>query len=133
MFIVSHKTSFLVNAIGFSKRDNNLLRCIFSLANHPKRSYELTNGSLYDLADIALVNIDDAYGIAAWDALSRIKPDVSVVLVARKVLPDWHCYVVKYPFVASRLLNVLNKVTLKKSAINNLKLRKSFIESKGFF
>jgi hypothetical protein len=113
---MNYKTTCSVTAIGFSKRDSNLLKCIFSLANHPKRSYELSNGSLYDLADIALVNIDDAYGIAAWDAFQKIKPDIPVVMVARKVLPDWHCYLAKYPFVANRLLNVLNKVNLK---VNN--------------
>lgn len=116
---MNDKTICSVKAIGFSKRDNNLLKCIFSLANHPKRSYELSKGSLYDLADIALVNIDDAYGMAAWDALQRIKPDVQVVMVTRKILPNWHCYLVKYPFIASRLLNVLNKINLKKLAINN--------------
>ena len=110
------KITYSVTAIGFSRRDNNLLKCIFGLANHPNRSYELSNGGLYKLADIALVNIDDAYGIAVWDALQRIKPDVPVVMVAREVLPDWHCYLVKYPFIANRLLNVLNKVNLK---INN--------------
>lgn len=100
---------FKVALLGVNKYDQQVLSSIFWLSNNRTRVYR--PASLQEGADIAIV---DTYAEADWQRLRAQYPRLPVVRIGEAV--DTGSYVLSKPFIATRVLRLLDQLTIKEFA-----------------
>ncbi len=113
------KKTYAVAMIGISEAERNVLRNIFKLSQY--RTYSYTAAIPGEVTDILMVDADDARAMAEWrlqkgDAApagssgSSYQPSIPTIMVTREPPPDSKLHYIRRPFVASRVINVLDQV-----------------------
>lgn len=115
------KKTYIVSMIGIANAERNVLRNIFKLSQY--RTYAYSVAVAGEAWDILLVDADDPQAMAEWrhskasdpaTAPGRsYRPTIPAVLVTRDLPPDSRLYYVRRPFVATRVINVLDQVVQK--------------------
>jgi two-component system cell cycle response regulator len=125
---MSNKRIFAVAMIGIPERERHILANIFKLSSYRPRSYELIGNRSEELAEIVLVDADDPSALAEWRALRTAKLDrtrpsakalgrtaIPTVMVTKEKLSDSQSYHIRRPFVATRVLSVLDQMPIEQS------------------
>lgn len=113
---MSGKRTFAVTAIGVADNEHRILKNIFKLSAHRPRTYDLLDGLPDGRTEILIVDGDDDDAIAHWRAFrseSVANGSVPAVLVTHDKASEAHNYILYRPFVASRVLGVLDQVAIK--------------------
>jgi len=113
---MSGKRTFAVTAIGVADNEQRILKNIFKLSLHRPRAYNLLAGMPNDRTEILVVDADDDDAMAHWRAFrseNAANATVPAVLVSRDKDSEAHPYILHRPFVASRVLSVLDQVAIK--------------------
>ena len=108
---MSTKKMFSVAAIGVSDSEHKVLRNIFRLSQHRTRSYALAETSA-TTPDIALLdpNGGSTLQVNAW---REQHPELPTVEICREPPTEAQPYRIRRPFVATRVLSVLDQVVIK--------------------
>ena len=110
---MSNNKSLSVAGIGFSEHDERILKSVMRLSTSRPRSYSLIDIDKQEVADILLVNGDNPDTLERWKAFSARRPEAPTVLVATAPPSNAQYYHVGRPIVASRLIRVLDQVTVQ--------------------
>ena len=109
---MTNKKLFSVAAIGISDVERNVLRNIFRLSQHRVRSYALSDtvASTPDIAlfDFEIPNADSI--LASW---RQRHPSLPILLLTRDLPTDQDPYRIRRPFVATRVLSMLDQIVIK--------------------
>lgn len=114
---MSSQRTFRIGLIGFPEKEQNVLQSIFWLSKTRPRIYTLANVKERQKPEILMVNADDERAMGAWKEYQKREGESSsapAVMVTRD--KDVECeenYVHHTPFVASRLLKMLDQVTIR--------------------
>jgi len=123
---MTSKKTYAVTMVGISGSERHVLTNIFRLSLYRPHSYTLATPD--DPTEILMVDADDAQAMAEWrtfrgDGLSRpafagaaSKPKIPTVMVTKEKLPDSLPYYIRRPFVATRVLSVLDQLVDKELA-----------------
>ena len=121
---MSSKKTFAVAMIGIPEHECNILKNIFKLSLYRDRTYIIATAD--EPSQIVLVNADDPGALAEWQALHDesalaaaearpgVPPPLPAVMIARDNPPAETPYHIRRPFVASRVLKVLDQLTSNK-------------------
>jgi twitching motility two-component system response regulator PilG len=122
------KRTVAVAMIGIPEYERHILLNIFKLSSYRPRSYALFNGASEKPAEILMVDADDPKAIAEWRALgvggtgttrttfggeNRTKPAIPTIMVTKEKLVDSLPNYIRRPFVATRVLSVLDQVPIE--------------------
>lgn len=111
---MSDKKSFTVALIGIPENERNVLKNIFKLSLY--RSYSYTLGSVGEPIQILMVDAENPDAMAEWRSfklspLNEGSPSPLLsVMVAKDQLASQFPYTLRRPFVATRVLSVLDQV-----------------------
>ncbi|TVR64605.1 MAG: response regulator [Candidatus Competibacteraceae bacterium] len=118
---MSDKKTFMVAMIGVPDHERNVLKNIFKLSLYRANTYTLA--SIDEQGHILIVDADDAAAMAQWRALhgdakpssstnpgATTPPPISVVMVTREKLTTDFPHYIHRPFVATRVLGILDQV-----------------------
>lgn len=108
--------------IGIADAERNVLRNIFKLSQYRAHSYVAAIPG--EATDILMVDADDPQAMAEWRQSKdkttsagspgkSYRSTVPIVLVTKELPPDSILYYVRRPFVATRVINVLDQVVQK--------------------
>lgn len=107
---MNDKKTFNVTALGLTDSDRKILKNIFRLSLHRTRSYQLAEPGT-GMPDMVLVN---AQGLEpAEQALEQRYTELPRVEVRQDQSTDAESYRIKRPFVATRVLGVLDQVVIQ--------------------
>ena len=108
---MSNKKIFSVAAIGISNIERNIMRNIFRLSQHRVRSYTLLDSEAAT-PDIALVDAESGNTglLAQW---REHHPELPTVAITRDAPTEQNPYRIRRPFVATRVLSVLDQIVIK--------------------
>jgi two-component system cell cycle response regulator len=120
---MNSKKTFAVGMIGIPESERHVLRNIFKLSQYRGRTY--IPASLDEPSEILMVDADDPGALAEFKKLGgentggptvsigRIsKSPIPTIMVTKERLPDNLPYFVRRPFVATRVLSVLDQVVV---------------------
>ena len=113
---MSGKRIFAVTALGVADNEQRILKNIFKLSMHRPRAYDLVAGMPNARTEILIVDGDDDTAMAHWRAFRSenvANATVPAVLVSRDRDSEAHPYILYRPFVASKVLSVLDQVAIK--------------------
>ncbi len=113
---MSEKKVFAVVPVGLSDPEQRALKNIFKLSQHRPRTYELREGGMRAEADVLLVDADNPAAIASWRTFRgqhRDNAAIPYVMVSKDAPDAKHRYSVHRPFVATRVLGVLDKLAIQ--------------------
>lgn len=116
------KKTYTVAMIGMAEAERNVLRNILKLSQYRAYSYVIAVPG--EAIDIFVVDADDPQAMAEWrqkqgksalhDAQNiSQRPQIPTILVAKEPPQNSILYYVRRPFVASRVINVFDHVTVK--------------------
>jgi len=120
---MNSKKTFAVGMIGIPEPERHVLRNIFKLSQYRSRTY--IPASLDGPSEILMVDADDPGALAEFRKLggeNSGRPTVSIgrisksliptIMVTKEKLPDNLPYYVRRPFVATRVLSMLDQVVI---------------------
>ena len=122
------KRTVAVVMIGIPEYERHILLNIFKLSSYRPRSYALLNGASEKPAELLMVDADDPNAIAEWRALGvgstgktktifgrdySTKPVIPTIMVTKEKLVDSLPNYIRRPFVATRVLSVLDQVPVE--------------------
>lgn len=114
------KKTFQVAMIGISESERNILRNIFKLSQY--RNYTYAVAVPGELTDILIVDADDPQSMAEWRQAkgaagsgsgTSYRSNIPTIMVTKEEPPDSILHYVRRPFVASRVINVLDHLAHK--------------------
>jgi twitching motility two-component system response regulator PilG len=109
---MSDKKSFLVDMIGIPDHERNVLKSIFKLSLY--RAYAFIFVSANEPCQILMVDADDPEVMAKWRTRHRsgesTSSAIATVMVTKEKQPDTFPYSIHRPFVATRVLGVLDQI-----------------------
>jgi two-component system cell cycle response regulator len=118
---MNDKKTFAVAVLGIPEQERSVLKNIFKLSLYRACTYTLI--SVKELSQILIVDADDPEAMAEWQALrgagaspsSSPRPGtasslIPAVMVTREKLSDKFPYCIHRPFVATRVLGLLDQV-----------------------
>jgi two-component system cell cycle response regulator len=114
---MNSKNTFAVAMIGIPEHERHVLTSIFKLSSYRPQSYVMANGTSGTPAQILLVDADDPQAMAQWHAFrgddsSTIKSTIPTVMVTREKLSDPSPHYLRRPFVATRVLGILDQLVI---------------------
>jgi two-component system cell cycle response regulator len=125
---MSSKKTFVVAMIGIPEHERSILKNIFKLSLYRTQTYIIAAAD--EPGQIVLVNADDPSALAEWQALGG-EPAAAVsgnqqslplplpaVMIAKDNPPAGTLYHIRRPFVASRVLKVLDQLTSNELGFN---------------
>lgn len=117
---MSDKKTYSVAMFGIPEAERNVLKNIFKLSLYRANTYALASAT--QASQILMVDADDPKAMADWSAFCGANPDQSLspsrngkpplfptVMVAKESLPSSNSYHIRRPFVATRVLSVLDQ------------------------
>ncbi|MFO1372408.1 MAG: response regulator [Candidatus Competibacteraceae bacterium] len=111
---MDNKKKYTVRLIGIAESERHILRNIFKLSLYRSYSYTLADLTPDESIAILLVDADDPKAMQEWQALrdDRVgKPAVPMAMVTKEQQPPVNApYFIRRPFVATRVLNVLDQI-----------------------
>ncbi|HOB62068.1 MAG TPA: response regulator [Candidatus Competibacteraceae bacterium] len=123
---MSDKKTFSVAMFGIPETERNVLKNIFKLSLYRANTYALVSAA--QASQILMVDAEDPKAMAEWSAFCGAGPDPSssssadgktlrfpTVMVAKETLSNSGPYSVRRPFVATRVLSVLDQVATQVS------------------
>jgi len=124
---MSSKKTFAVAMIGIPEHERSILKNIFKLSLYRTQTYIIAAAD--EPGQIVLVNADDPRALAEWQALGSKPAAVSgeqqslplplpAVMIAKDNPPAETLYHIRRPFVASRVLKVLDQLTNNELGFN---------------
>lgn len=119
---MSDKKAIPVAMFGIPEHERNVLKNIFKLSLYRIHTYTLA--SAQEASQILMVDMDDPTAMADWKAFrgddvtsessassqGRVHPSIPTVLVTKEQPPDRVAYCIRRPFVATRLLSILDQI-----------------------
>jgi twitching motility two-component system response regulator PilG len=120
---MSSKKTFAVAMIGIPDNERHILKNIFKLSLYRTQTYVIVSSE--ESSQILIVDADDPKAMAEWRAScgvigksaspdhDRFKMPIPAVMVTREKLHDEFPYYIRRPFVATRVLGVLDQVASK--------------------
>lgn len=117
---MSDKKTFAVTMIGIADQERSVLKNIFKLSLY--RTYTYTLVPADDLSDILIVDGDDPRAMATWSIVQgetsiklKSKPSAarSTVMVTKEKNTHHFPYHIHRPFVATRVLGILDQIAAK--------------------
>jgi twitching motility two-component system response regulator PilG len=121
---MNSKRTYAVTMIGIPENERHVLMNIFRLSLYRAHSYKLASPD--DPTEILMVDADDTQAMTEWRAFrgdgntrpffgasAEIKPKIPTVMVTKEKLPDSLPYYIRRPFVATRVLGVLDQLVDK--------------------
>ncbi len=121
---MSDGKTFAVTVLGIPENERNVLKNIFKLSLY--RAYTYTLVSVDEPSQILMVDADDPSALAEWRSLrgdgasqsSLSKPGatpslIPTVLVTKEAPTNSTAYSIRRPFIASRVLSVLDQVAVQ--------------------
>lgn len=116
------KKTYTITMIGMAEAERNVLRNILKLSQYRMYSYIIAMPG--EAIDIFVVDADDPQAIGEWrqkqgkpassDAQNiSQRPQIPTILVAKEPPQNSILYYIRRPFVASRVINVLDHVAVK--------------------
>lgn len=116
------KKTYTITMIGMADAERNVLRNILKLSQYRMYSYIIAMPG--EAIDIFVVDADDPQAIGEWrqkqgkpassDAQNiSQRPQIPTILVAKEPPQNSILYYIRRPFVASRVINVLDQVAVK--------------------
>ncbi len=130
---MSDKKAFAVAMIGIPDQERNVLKNIFKLSLYRAYTYTLisANISANEPSQILIVDADDPEAMVEWrtlygttasgssfSSLSAVFPVISTVMVTKEKFSDQFPYHINRPFVATRVLSILDQVAAKIPSIS---------------
>ncbi len=125
---MSDKKTFAIAMFGIPEPERNILKNIFKLSLYRAHTYTLA--STDHASQILLVDADDPKARAEWRAfcgastneslLSRksgTPPTIPTVMVTKETLSTGIAYCIHRPFVATRVLSVLDQVAVQATTV----------------
>jgi len=109
---MGNKRTFSVATIGIPEHDQHVLQNIFKLSLYRPCSYALANVASTK-SEILIVDADDAQAMTEWQAFRNQHPNpatLSVIMVTQEKHPGNFPHHIRRPFVATRVLSVLDQV-----------------------
>jgi len=119
---MSDRKNFAVAMIGIPDQERNVLKNIFKLSLY--RAYTYTLVSANETSQILIVDADDSEAMIEWRALYgttaslNTAPVISTVMVTREKLSDQFPYYINRPFVATRVLSILDQVATRLPSVS---------------
>lgn len=113
---MSDKKTFSVAALGIPEQEQRVLRNIFKLSLYRPHAYMLTAADHTQPVDILIVDADDTQALTAWRSFRSHNSGtaaVPTVMVTQQQPTSTHPYCIRRPFVATRILSILDQVALK--------------------
>ncbi|MFZ1642760.1 MAG: response regulator [Candidatus Contendobacter sp.] len=119
---MSDGKTFAVAMIGIPESERNVLKNIFKLSLY--RAYTYTLISVDEPSQILIVDADDPKALAEWRVLrsggarQSSSPDaapspIPAVMVTKETPPDGTAHCIRRPFIATRVLNILDQVAVQ--------------------
>lgn len=114
------KKTFQVAMIGISESERNILRNIFKLSQY--RNYTYIVAVPGELTDILIVDADDPQAMGEWrqtkggaatGGSASYRSNIPTIMVTHEEPPDSILHYIRRPFVASRVINVLDHLANK--------------------
>ncbi|MER2557204.1 MAG: response regulator [Candidatus Competibacter denitrificans] len=114
------KKTFQVAMIGISESERNILRNIFKLSQY--RNYTYIAAIPGELTDILIVDADDPQAMGEWrqakggtatGGSTSYRSNIPTIMVTHEEPPDSILHYIRRPFVASRVINVLDHLANK--------------------
>ena len=116
------KKTYSIAMIGITEAERNVLRNIFKLSQY--RTYSYIVAVPGEAMDVLMVDADDPQAMKEWrqgtgkspssDARSiSYRPNVPTIMITKELPEDSTLYYIRRPFVASRVINVLDHVALR--------------------
>lgn len=114
------KKTFQVAMIGISESERNILRNIFKLSQY--RNYTYIVAIPGELTDILIVDADDPQAMGEWrqakggtatGGSTSYRSNIPTIMVTHEEPPDSILHYIRRPFVASRVINVLDHLANK--------------------
>lgn len=108
------KKTYQVTMIGIAESERNILRNIFKLSQY--RGYVYVVAVPGEPTDILIVDADDPKAMAEWRHNKEganptgvsYRPNIPTIMVTKEQPSDSVLYYIRRPFVASRVINVLD-------------------------
>jgi twitching motility two-component system response regulator PilG len=121
---MSSKKTFAVAMIGIPEHERNILKNIFNLSLYRPHTYTLAGAD--EPGQIVLVNADDPEALAKWQTLRDESAGtvageslpLTAIMIAKDNPPAETRYRIRRPFVASRVLKVLDQFTSECIGLN---------------
>jgi twitching motility two-component system response regulator PilG len=126
---MSSKKTFAVAMIGIPQHERHVLTNIFKLSSHRTQTYTLA--STEEPSAILMVDADDPQAMAEWHGLhgnrktkstfsgqEDVRPPIPSVMVTKDNFSNISPYYVRRPFVATRVLSVLDQVAVKEGNVS---------------
>ncbi len=123
IYRMNSKRTIVIAMLGIAEHERNILKNIFKLSSHRAQTYTVATAD--EPSELLIVDADDPQAMAAWNKLrsDTSKPHtpgqggagipIPTVLVSREKQSDATAHCIRRPFVATRVLNVLDAVTGK--------------------
>ncbi len=119
---MSDKKTFMVAFIGIPDNERNVLKNIFKLSLYRARTYMLVSSN--EPSHILIVDADDSMAMAQWrdqhEGVGRsssnpgiTSPSIPAVMVTREKLSTEFSHCIHRPFVATRVLGILDQVVVQ--------------------
>ncbi len=111
---MNEQKSYKVALIGISEKERHILSNIFRLSLHRPRTYSLA--STGESMQILMVDAGNPQAMAEWRSFNIPSADVGApaprlaVMIAERQMPDESPYSIRRPFLATRVLAVLDRV-----------------------
>lgn len=115
---MNSKQTIVVAMLGIPEQERNILKNILKLSSHRSQAYAVAAAD--EPSELLLVDADDPQAMAAWQALrdgadqpppgqAGFRMSIPTVLVTKKKQLDDTAYYIRRPFVAPRVLAVLDE------------------------
>ena len=111
---MKNKRVFPITIVGFSEKEQSLLRSIFLITNERERAYLVVERLNDPLGEIVLVNGDDPDSVAFSRSKNvRCNPGAPNLFIGGRAVRDPDAVCIQRPFGTSKLLAALDKITIK--------------------
>ena len=113
---MENKTPHTVKFIGLSEHEEKVLGAIFMLSKTRPTSFSLFDDTNHTKPEMMIVNFDDADSVHEWQTLCIDDTEYSsipAVRVTRVRSRDTENYYIRRPFIATRMLSLIERVAAK--------------------
>ena len=113
---MENKTPYTVKFIGLSEHEVKVLGAIFMLSKTRPTSFSIFDDKNNDKPEMMIVNFDDADAVHEWQSLCIEDAEYSsipAVRVTRVRSRDTENYYIRRPFIATRMLSLIERVAAK--------------------
>ncbi|MEN8167461.1 MAG: response regulator [Pseudomonadota bacterium] len=104
------KNTSVIALVGVSAHELRVLQTICVISKDRPQIYVLQDEIQSATADIAIVDQDNSKAMAAWQRFQTSNPAIPVIMLTRQPKPDPSGYQLGRPLMATRLLNLLDKI-----------------------